>query len=171
MLTLKSWKPFIHKRYIIHAVTSTLHWFGTFDFWLWGMVNYVYSRKVRNMNELKDRIQMWYHLFLTKCASGLYILLLLTGCCVVNMMAIRLRLPCKHIAHLCKIKWFSPLGVNIRSRDSSVGIATTYGLDDRGVGVRVPVGSRIFSSPNCPDRLWGPHNLLSNGYRGLFPRG
>jgi hypothetical protein len=28
----------------------------------------------------------------------------------------------------------------MRSRDSVVGIATTYGLDDRGVGVRVPVG-------------------------------
>jgi hypothetical protein len=27
----------------------------------------------------------------------------------------------------------------IRSRDSSVGIATDYGLDDRGAGVRVPV--------------------------------
>jgi hypothetical protein len=31
------------------------------------------------------------------------------------------------------------------SRDSVVGIATDYGLDDRGVGVRVPIGSRIFS--------------------------
>jgi hypothetical protein len=40
----------------------------------------------------------------------------------------------------------------IRSRDSVVGIATSYGLDDRGVGVRVLVGSRIFSSPNRPDR-------------------
>jgi hypothetical protein len=27
---------------------------------------------------------------------------------------------------------------------SAVGIATGYGLDDRGVGVRVPVGSRIL---------------------------
>jgi hypothetical protein len=59
----------------------------------------------------------------------------------------------------------------IRSRDSSVGIATGYGLDDRGVGVPVPEGLRMFSSPRRPDRLWGPPNHLSNGYRGLFLRG
>jgi hypothetical protein len=41
----------------------------------------------------------------------------------------------------------------ITSRDSVVGIATSYGLDDQGVGIRVPVGSRMFSSPNRPDRL------------------
>jgi hypothetical protein len=56
-------------------------------------------------------------------------------------------------------------------RVSEVGIATSYGLDDRGIGVQVPVGSRIFSSPRRPKRLWGPPNLLSNWYRRLFPRG
>jgi hypothetical protein len=45
----------------------------------------------------------------------------------------------------------------------AVGIATSYGLDDRGVGVRVRIGSRIISSPR---RLGCPPNLLSNGYRG-----
>jgi hypothetical protein len=34
----------------------------------------------------------------------------------------------------------------LRSRDGAVGIATSYGLDDRGVGVRVPVESRIIST-------------------------
>jgi hypothetical protein len=54
---------------------------------------------------------------------------------------------------------------------AGVGIATGYGLDEGGIRVRVPVGSRIFSSPRRPDRLRGQPNLLSNGYRGLFPPG
>jgi hypothetical protein len=58
-----------------------------------------------------------------------------------------------------------------RSRDNVVGIATVYGLDDREVGVRVPVDSRIFSSPRRPDGLCDPPSLLSNGYRGSFPEG
>jgi hypothetical protein len=36
---------------------------------------------------------------------------------------------------------------------------------------RVLVGSRMFYSPLRPDRFWGPLNLLSIGYRGLFPGG
>jgi hypothetical protein len=34
---------------------------------------------------------------------------------------------------------------NSCSQDSVVGIATGYGLDDKGVGIRVPVESRVFS--------------------------
>jgi hypothetical protein len=57
-----------------------------------------------------------------------------------------------------------------RSGDSAVGTATGYGLDDRGVGVRVPVGSRIFSSLRSPDRLSHPASYPM-GTGGLFPRG
>jgi hypothetical protein len=32
-----------------------------------------------------------------------------------------------------------------------------------GVGVRVPVGSRIFSSARRPYRFWGPPSLVSSG--------
>jgi hypothetical protein len=49
-----------------------------------------------------------------------------------------------------------------KSRDSSVGIALGYGLDDRGSGVRLPMR---------PERLRGQPSLLSNGYQGLFPWG
>jgi hypothetical protein len=85
----------------------------------------------------------------------------------------------------CRINWETCISIKIvswqmifisvflkpRSRDSAVGIATGYGLDNGGVGIQVPVGSRIFSSSSCPDRLWGPPNLLSNGYQVLFPGG
>jgi hypothetical protein len=40
-----------------------------------------------------------------------------------------------------------------KSRDSVIGIATGYGLDDQGVGVRVLVEARMFTFPCRPDRL------------------
>ena len=49
--------------------------------------------------------------------------------------------------------------------DSSVGIATGYGLDGPGSN---PGVVKIFR--NFPDRPWGPPSLLYNGYR-VFPGG
>jgi hypothetical protein len=59
----------------------------------------------------------------------------------------------------------------IHPQSSVIDAASSYGLDDRGVGIRVPVESRIFPSLSRPDRHLGPPSLLSNGYRGLSPRG
>jgi hypothetical protein len=56
------------------------------------------------------------------------------------------------------------LHFELKSRDSAVGIATGYGLDGQVFGVRVPEGSRIFTSPRRSDRLWGQPSILSNGY-------
>jgi hypothetical protein len=54
-----------------------------------------------------------------------------------------------------------------RGRDSSVGIATRYGLD--GPGIESRWGARFFrTSPDRP--LWGPPSLLYDGYR-VFHRG
>ena len=44
--------------------------------------------------------------------------------------------------------------------DSSVGIATDFGLD--GPGIESRLGGRLFARP---DRPWGPPSLLYNGYR------
>jgi hypothetical protein len=38
----------------------------------------------------------------------------------------------------------------------------------QGVEVQVPIGSRMFTSSYRPDPLWGPPNLLSNGYQGFL---
>jgi hypothetical protein len=56
-------------------------------------------------------------------------------------------------------------------RDSVVGIATGYGLHDRGVGVRVLVGQEFSLLEVFQTGCGGPPNLLCNGYLGLVPRG
>jgi len=50
--------------------------------------------------------------------------------------------------------------------DSSVGIATAYGLD--GPVIESRWGGEVFRT--SPDRPWGPPSLLYNGYR-VFPGG
>jgi len=38
--------------------------------------------------------------------------------------------------------------------------------------VQYPAGAgTFFSSPPCPDCLWDPSSLLSNGYQGFFHQG
>jgi hypothetical protein len=40
--------------------------------------------------------------------------------------------------------------ISVKSRDSVVVTATGYGLEGRGVGVRVPLGVNIFSASSGP---------------------
>jgi hypothetical protein len=53
----------------------------------------------------------------------------------------------------------------IMSRDNVVDIVTK--LQAERPGVRVPAGSRL-SSPETPDRLWGPPSLLFSEKRCYF---
>jgi hypothetical protein len=53
------------------------------------------------------------------------------------------------------------------NRDSVVGTATGYGLDDLRAGIRVPVES----SPRHPDRLWGPTQPPIQWVPGAFSPG
>jgi hypothetical protein len=68
-------------------------------------------------------------------------------------------------SHLMKISFNIILPCMV-DRDSSVGIATRYGLDGPGIESR---WGRDFRT--CPDRPRGPPSLLYNGYRFSFPGG
>jgi hypothetical protein len=63
----------------------------------------------------------------------------------------------------------------IKGLGSRVVIRSGYGLDNRGVEVRVQVESRIFTFPYRPDWLWASPSLLNKGVtvggRGSFPGG
>jgi hypothetical protein len=51
-------------------------------------------------------------------------------------------------------------------RDSSVGIATGYGQEGRGL---IPGSGKNLSSLQRPDRPCGPPSLLSSGFEGVSP--
>jgi hypothetical protein len=58
--------------------------------------------------------------------------------------------------------------LNSMSRDSVVGIATGYGLDEKGFGVRAPVGTLLHVVQTGS----GVHPaFLSSEYGGSFPGG
>jgi hypothetical protein len=66
---------------------------------------------------------------------------------------------------------YAYMRIDIGSRDSAVGITTDYGLDDQGVGVRVPVGARISTSPCRPYPVLGPTQPPIQCVRGAFTLG
>jgi hypothetical protein len=58
----------------------------------------------------------------------------------------------------------------LNSRDSSGRIATRLRAERSEFWGSIPGGVwKFFSSPQCPERLWGPRSLLSKGIRGSFP--
>jgi hypothetical protein len=57
------------------------------------------------------------------------------------------------------------------SQGSAVGIATGYGLEDKEVRVRVPVGTKTFISPCPPYRLWGSPGPPIHWLRGALSPG
>jgi hypothetical protein len=89
-------------------------------------------------------------------------------------------LSCKtNLSTLCTVFDISISGVSVRtvrchikSRDSSVGIALNYGLDDRGSRVRFPAGAGNFSFHHRVQNGSGAHPAsYPMGTRGSFPGG
>jgi hypothetical protein len=80
------------------------------------------------------------------------------------------------VLHTCKIvKQIISVFTNcitkaIKSRDTSVGIALGYGLDDRGSMVRFLAGAGNFSLHHCVQNGSGAHPAsYPMGTRGSFP--
>jgi hypothetical protein len=72
----------------------------------------------------------------------------------------------------CKMPHIKPRMLIIRFMTTGLAQAVeclTTGWTTGRSGFDPRQGWRIY--PVCPDRLWGPPSLLSNGYRGSFPRG
>jgi hypothetical protein len=72
---------------------------------------------------------------------------------VVQLLLVRKKLPSSGRclpSHYLATGLRATVPICHTSRDSVVGIATGYGLNGRGVGVRVPIGVRFFSSPRRP---------------------
>jgi hypothetical protein len=86
-----------------------------------------------------------------------------------DLLYIFVQKPAKRLL-ACKEIYSIDFNFKVHSRGNAVGAATVYGMDDRGVGIRIPEGSGILTPPYFPDRPRGPLSFLSNGYRDLSPR-
>jgi hypothetical protein len=67
---------------------------------------------------------------------------------------------------MLRIKAIKFLLIKYQNRDSAVGKATNYELNDREVGVSFPISSRIFPFPCRSNWLWG---LRSQGVKVTTP--
>jgi hypothetical protein len=69
--------------------------------------------------------------------------------------------------------WYFNISMKCMRRcDSSVDIETMLRAGrPTNLGSIPGTSKTFFSSPKHPDRLWGPPDLLSSGYRWVYPRG
>jgi hypothetical protein len=73
-----------------------------------------------------------------------------------------------HAPSISSLIWSPPTNV-------AGGTGTVQSVQWQGYGLDASDsifdrGREFFTSLSCPDRLWGPTNLLSNGYWASFPR-
>jgi hypothetical protein len=92
--------------------------------------------------------------------------------CAAISLAIILRSCPMSSSTFCLLRSFAAGLDRPQSRDSSVGIALGYGLDDRGSRVRFPVEAGTFSLHHRVQNGSGVHQAsYPMGTRGSFPGG
>jgi len=95
---------------------------------------------------------------------------------VTVRLGICIALRTAHIAspilNPCRVQWRSDSAVPRTRREGAVrsvcDLATGWTDDQGSIFVR---GGNFISSPQRPDRLWGPPSILYSAYRELFPSG